>query len=133
MQTERAVARDIDEYIAGFPDEVRTKLEQIRKTIRKAAPGAEERITYQIPTFVLNGHLVYFAGFRKHISFYPAPRGNPAFQDELATYKGGKGTIHLPLDQPIPFDLITRIVKFRVVENEKLAEAKRQKKGGKAR
>lgn len=128
MKTERKTARDIDEYIGWFPPDVQKKLESIRQTIRKAAPGAEERISYQIPTFVLNGHLVYIAGFQKHISLYPAPRGNPAFQDELSTYKGGKGTIHLPLDQPIPFDLITRIVKFRVAENAARAESKRKKR-----
>src|SRR5262245_56480856 len=110
MKTKQAV-RNIDEYIAGFADDVQEILEKIRKTIRKAAPDAEETISYQIPTFDLHGHLVFFAAYKKHISLYPAPRGSEAFKKELSLYGGGRGTVQFPLDQPIPFGLITRIVK----------------------
>lgn len=110
-----APAKDIDDYIAGFPKNVQKLLEQVRKTIRKAAPDAEEAIKYQIPTFTLNGtNLVHFAAFKEHIGFYPAPRAIEEFKDELADYEGAKGTVRFPLDKPIPHDLIARMVKFRV-------------------
>ena len=109
---------NIDEYIAGFPKETQKVLKQIRATIKKAAPGAEETISYAIPTFKLNGHyVIYFAGYKNHISLYPAPRGNELFKKELSDYKGGKGTIQFPLDKPLPLNLITRIVKFKLKEN----------------
>jgi uncharacterized protein YdhG (YjbR/CyaY superfamily) len=111
------VPEDIDEYIAGFPSDVQKILQRIRKTIRKAAPAAEEAISYAIPAFKLNGNLVFFAAYKNHISVYPAPRGAPQFKKELTHYAGGKGTVQFPLDQPVPFDLITRIVKYRVAEN----------------
>lgn len=108
---------NIDEYIAGFPAETRNVLEQVRNTIKTAAPDAEEAISYGIPTFKLqNVNLVHFAGFQHHIGFYPAPTGMESFQAELSQYKTGKGSVQFPLDQPIPFDLITRIVLFRVQE-----------------
>ena len=110
-------AKDIDDYISRFPAGVQTKLKKIRATIRKAAPDAEEAIKYQIPTFTLNGNLIFFAAYAKHIGVYPVPRGSAELEDELSEYEGGKGTLRLPLDEPIPFDLITRIVKFRVAEN----------------
>lgn len=104
----------VDDYIAGFPDDVRKKLVAMRKTIRRAAPDATERVSYGIPTFDLDGRpLVYFAGFRNHLSVYPAPRGYPEFKEELSGYKGGKGTVQFPHDEPIPHDLIRRIVEFR--------------------
>jgi uncharacterized protein YdhG (YjbR/CyaY superfamily) len=114
--------KDIDEYIAGFPKETQKILKQIRATIKEAVPQAEESISYAIPTFNLKGHyLIYFAGYKNHIGLYPAPRGNAAFKKELSVYKGGKGTVQFPLDKPMPLNLITRIVKFRVKENsEKL-------------
>lgn len=118
----------MDEYIAGFPSDVQTILEKIRMTIRKAAPTAEETIKYQIPTFTLKGNLVHFAAYKKHIGFYPAPRGIGKFKKELAVYGSGKGTLQFPLDKPIPFDLISKIVKFRVKETLKRAEAKGKKK-----
>jgi uncharacterized protein YdhG (YjbR/CyaY superfamily) len=124
METDRTAPTNIDEYIAGFPKDVQEILEKIRMTIRKAAPGAEETIKYQMPTFTLKGNLVHFAAFKKHIGFYPVPTGIEAFKDELAVYKGGKGSVQFPLDQPIPFDLISRIVKFRVQENLEKAAAK---------
>jgi uncharacterized protein YdhG (YjbR/CyaY superfamily) len=126
MKTDQSAPQNIDEYIAGFPADVQEKLQQVRRTIREAAPDAEEAISYQIPTFRLNGNLIHFAAFAKHIGMYPAPRGNEAFKDELARYGGGKGTVQFPFNQPIPFDLITRIVQFRVEEN--LRQAKQKKK-----
>lgn len=118
MNTTQTAPKNIDEYIAGFPDDVQTILEQIRMTIKAAAPEAEETISYQIPTFKLNGtYLIYFAGYKNHIGLYPAPRGTEEFKEELSEYKGGKGTVQFPLDKPIPYDLISRIVVFRVQEN----------------
>lgn len=108
---------NIDEYIAGFPEETQTVLKQIRATIKKAVPDVEEKISYAIPTFTLNGYyLIYFAGYKNHIGLYPAPKRNEAFKKELSDYKGGKGTVQFPLDKPIPLNLITRIVKFRAKE-----------------
>ena len=111
--------KSIDEYISGFPEDIRKILEEVRVTIRKAAPGAEEAIRYDIPTFILNGNLVHFAAFKNHIGFYATPSGNEAFAKELSAYKGGKGSVQFPLDQPMPLDLIRRIVEFRVGENRK--------------
>jgi uncharacterized protein YdhG (YjbR/CyaY superfamily) len=116
--------KDIDEYITRFPVDVGEILEKIRMTIRKAAPDAQETISYQIPTFTLYGNLVLFAAFKKHIGFYPAPSGIEKFKDELSVYDGAKGSVQFPLDKPIPFRLISRIIKFRVNENLKKAEAK---------
>jgi len=108
----------IDRYISGFPEEVQKILEQVRKTIRNEAPEATETINYGIPTFQMGGNLVHFAGFKNHIGFYPAPSGIEAFKAELSTYKGAKGSVQFPLNKPIPYDLIRRIVKFRVQENK---------------
>jgi uncharacterized protein YdhG (YjbR/CyaY superfamily) len=129
MRTKQTAPQNIDEYIAGFPKDIQAILEKIRMTIRKAAPEAEETIKYQIPTFTLKGNLVHFAAFKKHIGFYPAPTGTEKFQEELSVYKGGKGSVRFPLDEPIPFELISKIVKFRVKENLARAEAKGKKKG----
>jgi uncharacterized protein YdhG (YjbR/CyaY superfamily) len=128
MRTNQTAPKNIDEYIAGFPNDVRGILEKIRMTIRKAAPDAEETIKYQIPTFTLKGNLVHFAAYKKHIGFYPAPTGNEKFKNELSVYKGAKGSVKFPLDKPIPFDLISKIVKFRIRENLERAEAKQKKK-----
>jgi uncharacterized protein YdhG (YjbR/CyaY superfamily) len=129
MRTEQTAPKDIDEYIAGFPNDVQQILQKIRMTISKAAPDAEETISYQIPTFNLEGkYLVYFAAYKKHIGLYPAPRGIEKFKKELSVYEGGKGTVRFPLDKPIPFGLIKRIVKFRVKENLERAKAKGKKK-----
>lgn len=126
---ERKVSfRDIDEYIAAFPPATQKKLREMRATIRRAAPEAEEKISYQLPTFALKGNLVYFGGFANHIGFYPAPRGIQAFKRELSKYEGAKGSVRFPLDKPLPVNLIARIVKFRVAENLKKAESKRRKK-----
>lgn len=114
MKSDRPTFDNIDEYIAAFSADVQKILQKIRKTIQKAAPKAKEAISYQIPTFRLNGkNLIHFAAFQKHIGVYPAPRGDEEFKDELAAYDGGKGTVQFPLDRPIPYDLITRIVKFK--------------------
>lgn len=108
---------NIDEYIDRFPSTVQKLLQKIRKTIQKAAPDAEEAISYGIPTFRLNGNLVHFAAFQSHIGFYPAPRGVAEFKDDMTRYEGGKGTARFPLDEPIPYELITRMVTFRVQKN----------------
>lgn len=117
---------DINEYISEFPDEVKAVLEQIRETIQQAAPGAKEAIRYGMPTFVLNGNLVHFAAYKNHIGFYPAPSGIDEFIEELAVYRTGKGTIQFPVNQPIPFNLIKKVVEFRVKEN--LGKQKRKVK-----
>jgi uncharacterized protein YdhG (YjbR/CyaY superfamily) len=133
MKTDPTAPQDIDEYIAGFPSDVQEKLEKIRMTIREAAPDAEEAIKYQIPTFVLKGNLVHFAAFKNHIGFYPAPRGIEEFKEELSAYEGAKGSVRFPLDQPIPFDLISRIVQFRVKDNlGKVALKKKKRQEGRS-
>jgi uncharacterized protein YdhG (YjbR/CyaY superfamily) len=113
----RSTATSVDEYIAEFPPETQRLLEEMRARIRASAPEATESISYAIPTFDLNGHLVHFAAFKNHIGFYPTGSGVAAFKDELEPYKGGKGTVQFPLDEPIPWDLVRRIVEFRVQEN----------------
>ena len=115
----------IDEYIATFPTDIQERLQQVRATIKAAAPDATEKISYQMPTFFLNGNLVHFAAFKNHIGFYPAPRGIEAFKDELAQYKGAKGSVQFPLDQPMPLDLIRRIVEFRAAENRNKTKKKK--------
>ncbi|MBT2582610.1 DUF1801 domain-containing protein [Planococcus sp. ISL-109] len=107
----------IDEYIEQAPEDVREILQTLRRVIQEEAPDAQEAIKYQLPTFVLNGNLVHFAAFKHHIGFYLVPSGITAFQQELAAYKQGKGSVQFPLDQPMPYDLIRRIVRFRLAEN----------------
>ena len=124
MRTDQTTPKTVDEYIAGFPHEVQEILEKIRKTIRAAAPDAKETIKYQLPTFTLKGNLVHFGAFKKHIGFYPTPTGTEEFRDELSVYEGAKGSVRFPLDKPIPFALIRKIVKFRVKENLERAEAR---------
>jgi uncharacterized protein YdhG (YjbR/CyaY superfamily) len=107
----------VDDYIAGFPPECRTRLERVRQIIRSSVPEATETISYAMPTFDLNGkHLVHCAGYARHIGFYPVPTGIAQFREELASYKTGKGSVQFPLDRPLPEDLIRRIVEFRVSE-----------------
>ena len=121
MNSMRSAAKSVDEYIARFPPDVRKLLEKVRMTIRKSAPHAEERISYQIPCFAQEGNLVYFAAFTKHISFFPTASAIRKFKKELSVYEGGKGSVRFPLDEPIPYGLIRKIVKFRLKENlEKL-------------
>jgi uncharacterized protein YdhG (YjbR/CyaY superfamily) len=117
MEKTKASPKTIDEYLAACPEEIRKKLEGLRRTISASAPGAEEKISYQIPTFYLKGNLVHFAAFKDHISFFPTSSGIQVFKKELSIYKGAKGTVRFPLDKPLPLELIARIVKFRVAEN----------------
>jgi uncharacterized protein YdhG (YjbR/CyaY superfamily) len=128
MPDPRSTPRNIDEYIASFSPDVQSILEKIRRTIQKAAPQAEEKISYQMPTFALMGNLIHFAAFKKHIGLYPPVKGDAKLQAEIARYKGEKGNLKFPLDEPIPYDLISRIVKFRVKEQSERAESKRPKK-----
>jgi len=123
---EKIKTNSINEYIAGFPKPIQKVLEQVRSTIKKAAPKAEETISYAIPTFDLNGkHLVHFAAFKNHIGFYATPNGHAAFEKELSVYKQGKGSVQFPLDKPMPLDLISKIVKFRLDEVLKKEKPKR--------
>jgi uncharacterized protein YdhG (YjbR/CyaY superfamily) len=128
MKTAQTAPQTIDEYIAGFPADVQDVLQKIRKTIHEAAPEAQEKISYQMPTFFLKGNLVHFAAFKEHIGFYPVPTGIEKFKKELSIYKQGKGSVQFPLDQPMPYELITKIVKFRVKESLAAAAAKAKKK-----
>ncbi|HEX2205487.1 MAG TPA: DUF1801 domain-containing protein [Longimicrobium sp.] len=129
MTTDPAGPATVDEYIAGFPPEVRDRLEEVRAAIREMVPEAGEKISYRIPTFTLGGKpLVYFAGHTKHIGVYPAPVEHPELGAALAPYAKGKGTVQFPLDRPIPFDVVRKIVRFRVEENEARAAPKRKKK-----
>jgi uncharacterized protein YdhG (YjbR/CyaY superfamily) len=125
MAAARSHFKTIDEYINTFPEDVRRILNELRQTIKEVAPEAEETINYQIPTFTLNGNLVHFAAFENHIGFYPTPSGMEAFKKELSSYKGAKGSVQFPIDQPLPLPLIRKIVKYRVKEN---LERKQNKK-----
>ena len=118
---------NIDEYIASFSEDIQKILQQVRKTIQKAAPEATEKISYAMPTFHLDGNLVHFAAFTNHIGFYALPSGNREFQEELSHYKIGKGSIQFPLNEPMPTALIEKIVKFRVQENKAKASIKKKK------
>ena len=118
MTTSKKQLSTIDEYIETFQNDVQSILEKMRQTIKKAAPEAVEAISYQMPTFKLNGkNLVHFAAFKNHIGFYPIPSGIEAFKKELSLYKQGKGSVQFPIDKPIPYDLVEKIVKYRVKEN----------------
>jgi uncharacterized protein YdhG (YjbR/CyaY superfamily) len=117
MATSKKVFKTIDEYIATFPKNVQRILEELRQAIRDSAPEAEEAISYQMPTFKLNGNLVYFAAFKNHIGFYPTSSGIEAFKEELSDYEVSKGTVRFPMDKPIPFDLVRKMVSYRVKEN----------------
>lgn len=119
MEKTQKTAASIDEYITRFPGEIQHKLREMRAIIHSAAPDATEKISYQMPTFYLHGNLVHFAAFKNHIGFFPTPSGITTFEKELAVYRTSKGTMQIPFDQPIPVDLITRMVKFRVEENLK--------------
>lgn len=121
---DKVTVSDIDSYIAGFPENIQPLLEQVRATIKEVAPEAKEGISYGMPTFYLHGsYLVYFAGFKNHIGFYPTPVGMDAFKADLAGYKTGKGSVQFPINQPLPFDLIRKITAFRVSENQEKAKA----------
>ncbi|WP_428228534.1 iron chaperone [Flavobacterium sp.] len=122
METKKP--ENIDEYIGTFPNNVQEILEKVRTTIQKAAPDAKEKISYSMPAFDQNGIVVYFAAFKNHIGLYALPSGHEAFKEELCRYKSGKGSVQFPFDQTMPYDLITKIVKFRVKENLDKAKKK---------
>jgi uncharacterized protein YdhG (YjbR/CyaY superfamily) len=124
MEQETKSPQTVDDYIAGFPAEIQSILQQIRSIIRETVPDAEEVINYQMPTYRLQGNLVHFAAFKSHIGFYPTPTGVEAFMDELAPYQHAKGSIRFPFDQPIPYALIRKIVAFRVKETLKKGKLK---------
>lgn len=130
MTPPKATYSTIDEYIALYPPEVQEILRKVREVIHAAAPEATEAIKYGIPTFVLGGNLVHFGAFKEHLGFFPTPSGIEAFHDELAKYAQSKGTIRFPYSQPIPYDLITRVVKARVKEVTEKAQAKARTRKG---
>ena len=128
MEGNKSGFQSIDEYIATFPEDVQKILEEVRATIRANAPGAVEKISYQMPTFAFKGkNLVHFAAWKNHIGFYPTPSGTEEFQQHLSRYAGGKGSVQFPIDQPMPLDLVARIVRFRVAEIMKNAGSKPEK------
>ena len=120
--------KTIDDYILQFPDEVQKILESLRKVIQEAAPNAKEKISYQMPTFYFYGNLVHFAAYKKHIGFYPTASGIATFKEKISAYKSSKGAVQFPLDMPIPFELISEIVSFRVAENIKKSKEKMKNK-----
>ena len=124
MKKTDANAATIDDYIAGHPPKIRARLSAMRKTIRKHAPGAEEKISYRIPTFYLGGNLVHFAAFARHVGFYPGAAGIAAFKDALAPYKSAKGSVQFPHDEPLPLDLVAEIVRFRVAQQASKSTAR---------
>jgi uncharacterized protein YdhG (YjbR/CyaY superfamily) len=126
METNKIILKSIDEYILHFSPQVQEILKTLRKVIKESAPDSEEKISYQMPTFVLHGNLVHFAAHKNHIGFYPTPSGIDAFKNELSKYKGAKGSVQFPIDKPLPYELISAIVKFRVAENIKKAENKQK-------
>src|SRR5229473_6877171 len=128
IMTDRSAPKNIDEYIAAFSPEVQAILEKIRLTIRQAAPEAEEKISYKMPAFTLDGDLIYFAAFKKHIGIFPPVQGDDNLNKEISRYRGEKGNLKFPLDEPIPYALIRRLVKFRVKEHLKRVASKRDKK-----
>jgi uncharacterized protein YdhG (YjbR/CyaY superfamily) len=119
MGKNRSVPQSIDEYIRSFPEHIQAKLKQLRSLIKQIAPEATEKISYQMPAFYLNGNLVYFAAHSHHIGFYPTSSGIAHFKSELSKHKNSKGAVQFPIDEPLPIDLIKRIVKFRVKENSR--------------
>jgi uncharacterized protein YdhG (YjbR/CyaY superfamily) len=127
MRSKKFIPADVDTYISNFPEAVQIKLNAIRVAIRKAAPNAEEAISYMIPTFKLNGNLVHFAGYKTHIGFYPGPAGIEAFKNELVSYETSKGTVQFPLDKPLPLKMISAITKFRAIQNLEKSKVKKVK------
>ena len=129
MKNNKAGFASVDEYIGTFPKDVQKILEEVRRTIKAAAPDAREKISYQIAAFELNGkNLIHFAGWKNHISMYPIPSGSAAFNKKVSKYAAGKGTLQFPLDKPLPLKLITEIVKLRIDDNLAKAEIKSGKK-----
>ena len=128
MEENKVKPQSIDEYILQFSPEIQEKLQMLRKVIKESAPEAQEKISWDMPTFVLHGNLIHFAAFKNHIGLYPSPSGIDTFKEDLAEYKGAKGSVQFPYKKPMPYELISKIVKFRVAENIKLAEDKSKKK-----
>lgn len=128
MEGNKITFKSIDEYIMQFLPEVQEILNSLRKVIKESAPNAVEKISYQMPTFFLHQNLVHFAAYKKHIGFYPTSSGISAFKHELSEYKVSKGTVQFPIAKPLPFELISRIVKYRVAEDIQKAEGKLKKK-----
>lgn len=124
MDSEKKTPATVDEYISAYPEDVQQRLQAIRAAVRNAAPEAQEVISYGVPTFQLNGNLVSFGAAKKHIGFYPTPGAVEAFQQQLSAYKGAKGSVQFPFDQPLPLDLIAEIVKFRVEQQQKKKRSK---------
>ena len=128
MKSKKVNFNSVDEYITSFPEDVQKILGEVREAIKAAAPDAGEKISYNMPTFTLNGkYLVYFAGWKNHISIYPIPSGNAAFYEKVSKYVAGKGTLKFPIDKPIPLDLIREVVRLRAAENQLSAESKPNK------
>ncbi|MBK6379551.1 MAG: DUF1801 domain-containing protein [Chitinophagaceae bacterium] len=127
MKKKSTVAENVNEYIAAFEPHIQERLQQMRQAIKKAAPAAEELISYQMPAYKYHGVLVYFAGYKNHTGFYATPTGHAAFKELLAVYKEGKGSVQFPHNQPLPMALISRIVKFRVKENQEREKTKMKK------
>lgn len=125
---DKTIPKSIDEYILLYPQEIQEILNTIRKVIKDSAPNAEEKISYGMPTFALNGNLVHFAAYKNHIGFYPSSSGISSFQQELSEYKTSKGAVQFPIGKPVPYELISQIVKYRVAENQSKAEEKIKKK-----
>jgi len=128
MIMEKKSFKNVDQYISGFPENVSARLEEMRATIKKAAPEAEEGISYQMPAYKYLGIVLYFAGYKNHIGFYPTASGIEAFKNELSKYKGAKGSVQFPLDKPLPLALISKIVKFKLKENIRKAESNTESK-----
>ena len=128
MEKDNVPLNPIDEYIAIFPRETQMMLNELRSTIKASAPDAEEKISYGIPTFYLHGNLVHFAAYKAHIGFYPTPRGIETFKDVLSMFKTSKGAVQFPLDKPLPLNLISKIVEFRVADNREIAKIKSAEK-----
>lgn len=122
MDNKKAEYQSIDEYIQSFPEPIQKKLYELRTAIKEEAPQAQEKISWQMPTFYLNGNLVHFAAHAKHIGFYPGPSGIDAFKSQFSKYKHAKGSVRFPSEEPLPIELIKRIVKFRVAENLKMEQ-----------
>lgn len=119
MENDKQEYKSINDYISSFPEHIQEKLTELREAIREEAPEAQEKISYQMPTFYLNGNLVHFAAYSKHIGFYPTPSGIEAFKSELSKYKSAKGSVQFPMEEPLPIELIKKIVKYRVEESLK--------------
>lgn len=127
MKNSSTPAKNVIDYIAAFPEDVQNKMHQLRDAIKKAAPDAEETIAYMMPAYKYHGPLVYFAGYKNHIGFYATPNGHEAFKKELSVYKQGKGSVQFPLDEPLPLGLVSKIVKFRLNQNQEKEKTAKKK------